>query len=1109
MSFINNFYSLPSIPCEKRLELIKGDKNNELKCNGLNPNNTYKTLYPEYENHMSAFNSKQNKVVSKDKIGQKLSEDKKKIKECAEKCINNKNCKYFTQENESNKCLFYKESNMKENLTKFKKLKNKYKINNFLKQSITPGSPDDYNQKKYYFVNNGAKVFPNSDKYYKEKKDYSEDECKSICLSDSNCNSMTFLEGEKTCKYYSSSVKNILNYTTEQPVNINSDIYEKKDIKKIFNPPKYMKNYYKNYKKDGKIGDSFCEYIEDSNKCETSYVVGPNGIKKEPKFNKNNKRDFIPPNKIELPTDYVEKKKLKGFLRINNNLRFVNNNNNSNKKKENCCDNKIAANNGKIYYNFNNLGLPANFDVNTNPPNFNTVFSKKYNAYYNLKPENISKLNNSPGKYAFKTSDECNNWCSKNKDCTGLSVSNDIKGNAICNYYDDEPNSLNNNLKYKSYTKTYIKGYPNNIRHPNENEINKSYINSIKPDYNIIESFTNQIPSKKLILQNSSTPIINIFVFNGFLFGINNSTNRLFQYLQNEDKWIEWTLWNNKSCCVIDASGNAIENKLYGINEDNQLCEFRSVTKKNKKLKTLNIFGTNSKYNFEKNEMKWNIVTESKRIISIAYLNKGVYAIDKNDYQVYIWLTENKNWISLGLLDKFNFICIINNKLYGINRNNNIISISKPSYNIPGIEFVGVFMDNDNRAMNNKIMDSTNIYSGLKNALNFNYKYIGLQNLQNNKCEFFGTNLPNSYSKYGELPISYNNNTYNNKYNFGVINKNTNLVIGTKMANAVYKITNKRKAKNFFKNNSKIRMNDYIRREFTNINDAKSIAMYFNDFYATKSDNFLYKLGYELGNCPNSKIKKIDIAGTNCPYSTFNYKKGNNKDCIKTKLGCCPGTTIQKRIICDCSNDTCSKDLCKLYAGKITNCAIDSDNIGDPNSNYDQTNSCTSDAQCDENYFCYNNFCSKRDPNFYNTLNYPKDKKPKKNSANSLVNMVDNDYYLENNLDINSEDSCPDTIQTVCGTDNKSYRNACYAKLNGVNIQYPSNCNHNDIHDSNYINALDEQLSTKSVNILKKNITESFSNKKKRRNKKKIAFLIGIVLLLVIFIIIMYMTRQN
>ena len=606
--------------------------------------------------------------------------------------------------------------------------------------------------------------------------------------------------------------------------------------------------------------------------------------------------------------------------------------------------------------------------MSSNPPNSNTVFSKKYNSYSNLKPEKVSNLNNSPGKYAFKTSNGCDEWCSKHDNCTGFSVENNVDGDAMCEYYSTEPNLLKNKLKYNPYIKSYIKGFPNNIEQPNEYEINQSYINTIKPNYNIVESFANQEPFEKLILQNNTLKIKNIFVFNGFLFGINNSTNNLFQYLQNEDKWIEWNLWNNKSCCVIDASGNDIENKLYGVNKDNLLCEFSRSTKKN-----------NTGYVFEKIELQWNIIDKSKKIISIAYLNKGIYAIGENK-QVYIWLTENKIWVDSGLLLKLNFICVINNKLYGINTNNQILSISKPSYNIPGIEFIGVFKDNNNRAMKNKINDFTDIKSGFITAIKSKKKYIGLQDIQNNNtCQFFSTNLPNRYSKYGELPISYSEDITYSPYNFGVINKTTGLIVGTSWANAVYKITDRNKALNFLtKKNGKIEMNDYTKTEFTNINDAESIAMYFEDFYALKSDNFLYKLGYEMGNCPNSKIKKTDMAGTNCPSSTFNYKKKNNKDCIKTTLGCCPGTTIQKRIICDCSKDTCSEDLCKLYAGKITNCALDSDNTGDPNSNYDQTNSCTSDAQCDENYFCYNNFCSKRDPNFYNTLNYPKDKKTKK-----------------------------------------------------------------------------------------------------------------------------------
>ena len=54
---INNYFNLPGIPCKDREEIIKksGVNINKTKCDGLNPNEIYKTLYPQDANPLGQF----------------------------------------------------------------------------------------------------------------------------------------------------------------------------------------------------------------------------------------------------------------------------------------------------------------------------------------------------------------------------------------------------------------------------------------------------------------------------------------------------------------------------------------------------------------------------------------------------------------------------------------------------------------------------------------------------------------------------------------------------------------------------------------------------------------------------------------------------------------------------------------------------------------------------------------------------------------------------------------------------------------------------------------------------------------------------------------------
>ena len=103
----SNYNNLPSISCEDRMynpnKPTKKLNESEMKdiCNGLNPNKIYNTFFGK--NHKTNYKKIPNKEA-KDIINNYTD---KSIESCSRSCSNNKNCKSFNYE-DNTQCYLYK-----------------------------------------------------------------------------------------------------------------------------------------------------------------------------------------------------------------------------------------------------------------------------------------------------------------------------------------------------------------------------------------------------------------------------------------------------------------------------------------------------------------------------------------------------------------------------------------------------------------------------------------------------------------------------------------------------------------------------------------------------------------------------------------------------------------------------------------------------------------------------------------------------------------------------------------------------------------------------------------------------------------------------------------
>lgn len=108
---MGNLQAIPAIKCENRMkDPSSGKSSSQLsnRCEGLNPNNVYKTLYPQYASPLSQFNVNENKEPTFSPINHPPL-PATSVEDCAEQCIKagRGKCQTFQYDQTKNTCDMY------------------------------------------------------------------------------------------------------------------------------------------------------------------------------------------------------------------------------------------------------------------------------------------------------------------------------------------------------------------------------------------------------------------------------------------------------------------------------------------------------------------------------------------------------------------------------------------------------------------------------------------------------------------------------------------------------------------------------------------------------------------------------------------------------------------------------------------------------------------------------------------------------------------------------------------------------------------------------------------------------------------------------------------
>jgi len=504
---INNYFNLPGIPCQNRKEINNqsGFSINKLKCNGLNPNNVYQTLYPADADPLGQFIQYNNVEIpeAEDTI------EGKTIKECSKIAIENDD-NYFVFNKKENQCLFYNVNDVsKKNFNLDGHTLETYRKNNLVVSDSSCGSSDNFISMPKGFYPDVQSINNFSQKTSGEN--LTKEECFVTCGNDKNCESFIFAEGKKTCSFgkgtpdVNNASNSKLGYTT---------YVKNKDLPNpIIEPNEDLSQYYKKYNKKGKVGDYFCAWSEGANQCLTSYRVGPNG--KEITKDNIEKTKEIPAQTVCLPPYCIPKKNqgnLRGKLKVNNDVELMCAPGDTN------CEKKVFSK-GLNYQD--ELGLPSIYSP-ANPVNPYPYYENSFKTYQNLIPQ-TQTLSNAPGVDAYEFKEGCMQWCQADENCGGFSYQHGMDGAAKCSYYSNKGEEIiRDSLKYESGTNTQIKR-----QNPYEQKVpkgleKKPYFNNQEvpfdlPMQNVCEGFSApKINKPKINKPNFSekTPFLTTPIFN-------------------------------------------------------------------------------------------------------------------------------------------------------------------------------------------------------------------------------------------------------------------------------------------------------------------------------------------------------------------------------------------------------------------------------------------------------------------------------------------------------------------------------------------------------------------------------------------------------------------
>jgi hypothetical protein len=468
---INNYYNIPAIPCESRENIYHGDISPE-KCNGLNPDNVFETLYPSIANPLINYTSQIGFME-----GTAISENAVSSIECARECSRKSNCEAFVSEKKPNQCVLHRGAPIqgRQRRKRGEPTEDKsYQTSVFTKNLLIDNTSCD-NVRDNFTELNQIHHFSERPIDTLNDSNLSVDECMGACLYDKSCQAIEFKESNESCKMYDvvgNIQKNVGTYATT---------YLKKPIPEPnrFSAKDSMSEYYRKYDKKGRIGDSFCEIVDD--KCMTSYIVGPNG-RIGPKNPINRNQDITKPS-LCIPPNCIPKAPetgLQGKLRINGDVRLE-----CPPDDEEC----EARMNFVPYQKSDFMGLPTD-NGEPNPANPYLPYTSDFDKYKNLEFKigdnvkygcSVKQIDDGakPKPNAFDFHEKCADWCLEDVGCGGYSYELGNDGKARCSYFNNiGMKPLKESLTYSDKTTSFIKRGNKLVQEPNPTLQRKPYFNT-------------------------------------------------------------------------------------------------------------------------------------------------------------------------------------------------------------------------------------------------------------------------------------------------------------------------------------------------------------------------------------------------------------------------------------------------------------------------------------------------------------------------------------------------------------------------------------------------------------------------------------------------------
>ena len=422
---------------------------------------------------------------------------------CARECNNNNDCAAFSIQNNKNKCELYKVTEPYKPSDRYERESVNNKISIFQYNNVKGDDDCDegcIKDKMQAFTQATPPLAPqqwnNNDTAEKSYDDIPLDDCKKRCIENPNiCNTIVFTEHDNSCNLYEK--------TSNSPTTITNKGYDTyiKDPSRCNNilgfdikDSKLYNDYYKEYKNGGKnfrgaVGDYFCDYNSTVQKCfqtkklsctpDSPQCLGQTDTQPKKRDTGGGASACLAPL-CDPNTGQHVKHKIKG-IRINE---YVFQNCQEEDSEGHCIDD---------IYTFDDLGLPISQNT-SNPPTKNFLYTRDYDVKDKFKiincPKGFDVIRNTgddptagggasfSGEYlcqkdrdtsttcipvgsvikggqsypmcqasdymlnikkAFKTKEECQQWCSANSGCVGLVSSYDDDGNLLCSFYKKVP----------------------------------------------------------------------------------------------------------------------------------------------------------------------------------------------------------------------------------------------------------------------------------------------------------------------------------------------------------------------------------------------------------------------------------------------------------------------------------------------------------------------------------------------------------------------------------------------------------------------------------------------------------------------------------------------